>query len=257
MSDGDRPSLGRGTGPSLGARAFAWFWRRRAARARDPIPVLREVDARRRALDRIAQRLERQAARRAPAPKFADEDGEEIVWRLRPEAFKHRIEPGWIANPRSGAYFGAALSIHHDADAEASGLLIAQRPRPVNGGGPRFDVFFESYEFDGAYVSLTLETHSEPRRPTPSERLVFAADVTARSPVRAFIRLTLRGRDGTEVMYGDAMLGDGPAEVAFDLAFAPFALTQEDDFWVDLIFDRPRMTEFAVSDMSLRLETGG
>lgn len=241
--------------PDLGARAFAWYWRRRAERARDPASVLREVDARRRALDRVATRLERRVTKAAPKPRFADDDAENVIWRLRPEAFKHRVEPGYIANPPSGSYFGNALSIHHDADAEKSGLLITQRPRRPNGAGPRFDVFFESYEFDGAYVSLTLETHSEPRRPTPSERLVFAADVFARSSVRAYIRLNLRGRDGTEVMYGDAMLGDGPAEVAFDLAFAPFALTQEDEFWVDLIFDRPRMTEFTVADMSLRLET--
>ncbi|MEO1613356.1 MAG: DUF6478 family protein, partial [Pseudomonadota bacterium] len=169
--------------------------------------------------------------------------------------FNARIDPGAIANPASGAHFGKALSLHHDASATGSGFLVAQRPRRPDRDGSRFEVFFESYEFDGAYLSLTLETHDALRRPTSAERLVVRVDVAARWPIRGYVRLNLRGVGGEETMYADVMLGEGPVEARFDLAFAPFDLTQEDAFWVDLIFDRPRMTEFSVSDLTLRLET--
>jgi hypothetical protein len=75
--------------------------------------------------------------------------------------------------------------------------------------------------------------------------------------MRGYLRLNLRGPQGEETLYADALLGDGEARFVFDLAFARFEMGDSDAFWVDLIIDRPRMTEFSLSEMSMTLERGG
>ena len=183
----------------------------------------------------------------------ADDDGGE-EWRLTPECLTHRLPEGALSAPPSGQRFGRLLTLHHDDRGGA--FLISQRPARDPDAHRLFELHFESYEFDGAYFSLSLGAPDEVRRPGASERLIFSLDLTAPAPMRGYVRLNLRGPQGEETLYADAMLGRGEERFTFDLAFARFEMGAADAFWIDLIFDRPRMTEFSVSELSLTLERG-
>lgn len=232
----------------LATRAFAWYWRRRARRARDPGAFLRLVDGRRAELDAIAAKVEaRLAASRRP-----DDGAETAGWRLTPECLTQRLAESAVSAPKSGLRFGRLLTLHHDDKAGA--FLVSQRPARDPDARRRFGLHFESYEFSGAYFSLSLGAPDEIRRPRQNEKLVFSLHLVAPAPMRGYIRLNLHGPQGEETLYADAMLGDGDARFVFDLAFARFEMGDTDAFWIDLIFDRPRMTEFTISEMSMSLE---
>ncbi len=232
----------------FGARAFAWWWRRLARRARDPRAFLRLVERRKAVLEAVAARMERRIARGQSEPRPAPGDR----WTLRPECLDAPVRPPALTDPSSGVGFGANLRLHHDGSRSA--FTVSQRPARGGPAGARFEFFFESYEFDGAYFSLTLEAPEEFRRPRRDERIVARVDMTASWMIKGYARLKIRGRDGEETLFAEAMFGDGERRFDFDFAFVPFDLGPTDALWLDLIFDRPRMAEFAIRDLSLALE---
>lgn len=235
------------------ARLFAWYWRRRARRARDPRAFLRLIERHRSTLDAIAARLERRIAEgrseAGPAPETAA-DGR---WTIRPECLLAPLRPAALTDPPSGAAFGEGLRLHHDGKRAA--FTVSQRPARGGGQGPRYEFFFESYEFDGAFFSLTVDAPEELRRPRRDERIAVRLDMVAAWALKGYARLVIRGKDGEETLFAEASFGDGERRFDFDLAFVPFDLGPTDAIWLDLIFDRPRMAEFEIRDLTLSLET--
>lgn len=238
-----------GRRPDIWTRLFGWYWRRQARLTNNPRALLRVLEERRAVIETLATRMEAKISdREAPVIPVAGRE-----WNIRPEYLIHAREGGSIASPQSGLYLDPLLSVHHDDT--AGSFLISQRPTRTRDGATGFEIYFESYEFSGGYFSFSLDAPDDAARPSSSERLVFTIDLRARWPMRGYVRLNLQSVHGRETLYADAMLGEGEARFAFDLAFAPFELTQSDTIWVDLILDRPRMTEFTVADMTLSLET--
>ncbi len=236
---------------SLRDRAFAWYWERQAKRATD-LSAFRQLTLRRRAeLDRIATKVEARLSRadQADAPASGAE------WTHRPEIFSLLQDQTIWTNPRSGLRPGHGLSVYHDSDGGA--FTLAQRPARGKGGKLRFELFFESYEFRGSYLSLAIGVPDHVRRPKVGELLVVEIDMVASRQVKAFLRLNMKSVQTSDVLHADATIGGGRVRFDFDMSFAAFEPTAKDQLWLDIIFDRPRMVEMSIRDLTLSLTSRG
>lgn len=237
-------------GGGLRDRLFAWYWRRKAARAGSKSAAHRELMRRKAVLDGIASRLEAELATGGGAPAAPD-----AVWSFAPDIFATAAPDAAVGRPESGVALCAGLNFYHDCS--DGDFFVSQRPCRRPAAKNRFEIAFESFRFDGGYVSFVASPTPELRRPGPRERLILAIDVAASRPVKTFMRLHVSGSGGHETFYAEDELGGGPAAFTFDLAYAPFELTGEEKLWVDIIFDRPRMVEIVIRDLALSLYPEG
>lgn len=236
---------------SLRDRAFAWYWERQAKRATD-LSAFRQLTLRRRAeLDRIATKVEARLTRASesetPSP------GAEWTWR--PDFFLAPQDQTIWTNPPSGLRPGAGLSVYHDSDGGA--FTLAQRPARGERSTLRYEIFFESYEFRGSYLSLAMGVPDHVRRPKAGEILVVEIDFAASRRIKAFLRLNMKTTQTSDVLHADGAIGDGRARFEFDMSFAAFEPTEKDRLWLDIIFDRPRMVEMSIRDLTLSLTGRG
>lgn len=232
-------------------RAFAWYWERQAKRAND-LSAFRQLTLRRRAeLDRIATKVEARLTRtgegEAPAPGAA--------WTHRPDIFLLPQNQTIWTNPASGLRPGAGLSVYHDSDGGA--FTLAQRPARGAHSAHRFELFFESYEFRGSYLSLAMGLPDHLSRPKAGEVLVVEIDLAASRRIKTFLRLNMKTSHSSDVLHADGALDEGRARFEFDMSFAAFEPTEKDQLWLDIIFDRPRMMEMSIRDLTLSLASRG
>lgn len=237
-------------GDGLRDRAFAWYWERQARRVKDPGALRRLMMRRRAVLERIANRAEA-ALLRGAGPRRAPG----AVWSMSPDILITPQSPSAWTGPRSGFHPARGLSIYHDAP--AGGFTLSQRPNRAPDAAHRFELFFESYDFEGAYLSLAVAIPEELRRPKVGEVVRVIADLAASRPIKTFLRFNLASSSRTDVLHADGELGAAPGVFDFDLAFAAFEPGPGDAVWIDLIFDRPRMIEFALRDLEVRLVPRG
>lgn len=147
------------------------------------------------------------------------------------------------------------ISVYHDSDGGA--FAFSQRPARVDGSSLRFELFFESYEFQGSYLSLALSIPDHLRRPKVGEVLAARLDALASRRVKTFLRLNMKSVDASDVLHADGQIGDGAARFEFDMSFAAFEPGEKDQIWLDIIFDRPRMVELSVRGLTISLVPGG
>ena len=121
----------------------------------------------------------------------------------------------------------------------------------------RFELLFESYEFQGSYLSLALSIPDHLRRPKVGEVLAARLDALASRQVKTFLRPNMKSVDASDVLHADVQIGDGAARFEFDMSFAAFELGEKDQIWLDIIFDRPRMVELSVRGLTISLVPGG
>ncbi|MEM7546310.1 MAG: DUF6478 family protein [Pseudomonadota bacterium] len=235
------------TGQDLRARAFSWYWKSLSRRIGDASRFHRLVSARRAELDEFAHRAEARIAQGRLSPGH----GDKAIWRQRPDCLSVPLEQGAFIDPPSGLSLGEELAVFHDDTGGA--FTVSQRPNRSAEPRNRFEVFFESYEFEGSYLSFALAVPHMPRVPQTSEQLRLDIDLVASRPMKGFVRLNLQSSNATDILYSEGTLGQGVMQFDFDLSFAAFALKEDDKIWVDIILDRPRMMEFDLRDVSLAL----
>lgn len=248
MASNDRRQTGRTRGGDLRGRAFSWYWRRLSKRFSDPVAFNGLVLARRAELDELVRRTE---AKIAGAQLTPISEGD-AIWRCRPDCMNVPLSPSTYHEPVSGISFGDGLGIFHD---DKGGVFtLTQRPSGSAKKASRFEAYFESYEFDGTYLSLALAIPDDVRRPVQGEQIVLSIDLGASRLMKSFARLNIQNARGKDTLYAEAELGGGAHDFVFDLSFTTFEAQQNDTMWVDLILDRPRMVEFSIRalDLSLR-----
>ncbi|MGB0507093.1 MAG: DUF6478 family protein [Pikeienuella sp.] len=234
-------------GKDLGSRIFAWYWAKQAARVENTGEVRTKILQRRAELDKIAQKLESRIAHQRLTPDAKKGEG----WTTYPDFLLVRVEPGVWRQVSSDTKFGRGLSVFHDCSSGA--YTLAQRPNRSESAKHRYELFFESYEFNGSYLSMALAVPGDLRRPLTGEVLQAVVDMRSSRPLKAFLRLNISGPRGRDVLYAEAEVGSGRQSFEFDMSFAAFELSKDDNIWLDFIVDRPRMVEFSVQDMSISL----
>ena len=235
------------SGKDLRARLFSWYWSRQTARATDAAKLRRDVLARRAELDAIARQIEgKMASRRL---------GEDVVgdsrWIAHPDVFTTKIEPGVWREPEANLSLGAGLTVFHDFKAGA--FTLSQRPNRSRSSKRRYELFFESYEFDGSYLSFVVDPPRHLKRPAMGERVVLALETRVSRPVKAFLRLNIKGARGSDTLYAEGDIKTGRSAFDFDMSFATYEMGPDDSMWLDIIIDRPRMVEFSIEDLTVAL----
>lgn len=235
------------TGKDLRARLFSWYWARQTARAKDKAKLRRDVLSRRAELDEIAQRIERRMA----DERLGRETMDGARWTSTPEFLSTLVPPGVWREPEANLSIGAGLTVFHDFTGGA--FTLSQRPNRARTPKRRYELFFESYEFEGSYLSLVVEPPRDLKRPAMGETVAVTLDMRASRPVKAFLRLNIKGARGADTLYAEGEIGQGRASFEFDMSFATYEMGPEDGMWLDIIIDRPRMVEFSIEDLTLAL----
>ncbi|MFN3262724.1 MAG: DUF6478 family protein [Pikeienuella sp.] len=235
---------GRFMGGGLRERLFARYWRRQFRAARDMGAFLAVVRRRQAELAGFAARAE---ARLAPAPPPPAPGAR---WSWRPDALLRPLSPAALLRPEPGAALGAGLALHHDAGPGAA-FMLAQRK--VEGAASRFALAFEAYEFDGAYLSLSLAPPADLPHPRPGEAVRLEIDLAASRPVKAFLRLVVARPGARTEIAEEGELASGRHAFRFAAERAAFPVREDDSLWLDLILDRPRMAALTFRDLSLSL----
>lgn len=234
------------TNRDLIGRIFRWYWSRRARRTQDPSKFRQLVLRRQAELDRIARRMEQRLARHPTA----EMQGDGAIWSLHPPVLTEQQTPSNWIDPEPGFRPARGLSVFHEGAGGA--FTLSQRPNRSKRAS-RFELFFESYEFRGSYLSLAISVPEDLQRPASGDVLRLSLDCSASRDVKAFIRLNLSSVRRTDVLHDDGLLGRGAVQFTFDMAFAAFEPQPGDQIWLDIIFDRPRMMEFAIHDLKVEL----
>lgn len=233
-------------GGDLTTRAFGWRWRRGADRAQSLRAFRRRVEARRAELDAIANRIDARIA----SGKVDDGRDDGALWLHRPECLIRPISSPVRADPPTNSAIGSDLHAHHDC--REGVFLVAQRPNKAKSPRTRFELAMESFEFDGAYYSLTFALPERLLRPRPGDLLRLSVDFAATRWIKLFVRLNMRGADGSDGLTAIREVRRGEEVFDFDMKFAD-SRALGGELWVEMIFDRPRMIDLTVRDLSLSL----
>lgn len=245
------------------AAASAMLWRRRAARATDPAAFLRAAADRRRALDEAASIAEGRMAKIRAAEAAAPGGAE--IWRHVPDCFSALAPATAFENPGSGVAFGAGLSIYHNAShgaahgdaVGADGSLFALTQRPGDRGRGAYAIRFESYEFDGDYLSFVIAAPPDLRRPRAGEKLRLRADIAASRPMKVFLRLNAEGEGGDGHVQTEGEIAAAPVLHDFGPVLGGHEIGPKDALWAEILIDRPRMAEISLRAVSLSLIGAG
>ncbi|MGB0928908.1 MAG: DUF6478 family protein [Pikeienuella sp.] len=237
-------------GKDLRARLFSWYWARQTARAKDAAKLRRDVLARRAELDKIAERIERRIAHE----RLADEAVGDSRWITGPAFLSAPVPPRVWREPATDLSLGEGLTVFHDF--EGGAFILSQRPNRARAAKRRYELFFESYEFQGSYLSFVVNVPAELKRPSMGERVVTTLEMRASRPVKAFLRLNINGARGQDTLYAEGEVGVGRSVFDFDMSFATYEMGPSDGMWLDLIIDRPRMVEFSIEDLTIALLGG-
>lgn len=235
------------SGKDLRARLFSWYWGRQTARATDASKLRRDVLARRAELDAIAAQIEGRIAHR----RLKNDAEGDSRWITHPDFFAAKVAPGVWREPETNLDLGSGLTVFHDFTAGA--FTLSQRPNRARAPKRRYELFFESYEYDGSYISFVVDPPQHLKRPAMGERVVVALEARVSRPVKAFLRLNIKGARGSDTLYAEGDLLTGRSAFDFDMSFATYEMGPDDGLWLDIIIDRPRMVEFSIEDLTVAL----
>lgn len=230
----------------------AWGRAADAAAGMDPADLrpLRARAARlRRRLDRVIHAADGRLALpagRAPAlrwPLGAD-------WAWRPEAFSGPLFPAGLAAVETAAAFGNELRVFHDCLRSETTLRQVRNTRPADVApfGLRLDVF----GFNGSFLSLALDLPAEAARGLGRRHLVrLEIAIETETPLEIFARLNVRHGPNVEQIVRTLPPGSGETALDFDLACTGLNAARVEAVWLDLIFERPQMTQITLRDVTL------
>lgn len=202
-------------------------------------------------IDATPLELRRQAeallARAEELDDVARTKGAPVVGVASTSLFHRRAVAGWGANPESGTELAPGLKLFHDAERAA----FSWRQRPIAGGG-HYGLSFTVYEFDGAFLSLVVEVPDDDLPIIAAHRtLQLSFSVAATRPLTLYARLNFQ-RDADHTALHDAMIvRDGSYTACFEQLTDEAELRVGTSVWADLIFAKPAMVEFEISDLAL------
>ena len=220
-------------------------WSRVALEAEDIDPaLLRSLGKRARHLSLQLQRVMHTAELRLlpkaalPRPLHAD-------WAWRPELWSAPVTPTGLVSPENGAGFGGEAKFFHDCP---RGEYLVRQSR-VPSGVPAFATDIEVFHFDGAFLSVAIDLpEAAVRGMSRAHILRIGLDLTMDHPVSCFGRLNVR--HGPNVAQVVAAFGEAD-HVDLDLATAELDEDRVSAAWIDLIFERPAMNRFRLSDLTM------
>ncbi|SIO51799.1 hypothetical protein SAMN05444722_2982 [Rhodovulum sp. ES.010] len=202
---------------------------------------------------RLRDRIVRQADGRLPRPPA----GATAVamplgsdWGWRPEVFCSPLPAPGTAPASSRTPIGAEVWLFHDCVSPELTLRQLRSTRAEDRApfGLRVDVL----RFEGSFLSLAIDLPQDAARGLRRKHLVrLDALFETEAPLGVFARLNVRHGPNVAQLVREVPPRAGPVAVDFDLAYTRLNENRVEKLWLDLIFERPRVTRITLRDVTL------
>lgn len=169
-------------------------------------------------------------------------------WVWRPDVFATRL--GQMSSVVKSARHGVGTSIavhHNDNDPE---LIVRQfKNMGVDDLAP-FDLFVETYEFKGSFLSLAIDLPSEAATGlTKNHIFEVEGKLSLDHPMPVFMRLNVKHGSNVEELLQEIPLDANRLYLEFDLGYCDLHEARVENVWLDLIFDDPSMNRAKISGL--------
>ena len=230
----------------------AWARAARGAESAEPAELRRQLRAARdlrRHLDRLVHVADGRLARMG-GDEAAPTHPPGTDWAWRPEIWSGPLPDIGRAPAPAGSWLGFETRLFHDCP--RAEIALRQVRTPGQGQRALHGLQIDVFGFDGSYLSLAIELPQEAAQGLRKRHVVVAdALIETERPLEAFARLNIRHGPNTEQVARELRLGEGPAVAEFDLAYTRLNERRTERLWLDLIFERPEMSQILLRDVAL------
>ncbi len=108
-----------------------------------------------------------------------------------------------------------------------------------------------SFRFDGSFLSLVIDLPDAAVDGMKARHLVqMSCAVEMEKPLEIFARFNFKHGPNSEQIVRELDIKDGHVTVDFDLAYTDLNEKRLERAWVDLIFERPQMSQVILRDLT-------
>ncbi|CTQ32605.1 DUF6478 family protein [Jannaschia rubra] len=228
---------------------------RRAARDGGAIPLadLARLAPAARALAVSAGYVTRAADRRLLGAGDGMECPPQCDWAWRPDPWAAALSPVSVAGALDGTRLAQGVTLFHDCP--MAEITLHQHRRTSAGARAPFALSMDVLGFHGSFLSLAIDLPQEAAQGLRRSHIVIvSARLRTERPTEAFVRLNIRQGPNTEQLISQLQPGDRPGDplrAEFDLGFHDLKPAKLESAWIDLIIERPEMTQVTIDDLTL------
>lgn len=212
-----------------------------------------EAVALRASLNRFLMRGDRKAAvSRAALDALPLPGGTD--WRWRPGFMAGQITPRGISAPETGTRLGDRAGVWHDCAERALILEQVQNPRATDLSpyGLRLEVF----GFSGSFLAISVDLPAEAMVGLSRNHILrLETTLVLERPMNVYARLNVgHGPNVDELLQMLRGMEGGLQSqqvVEFDLAYTEMNEKRLERIWLDLIFEKPRMSAVEMRELFL------
>lgn len=170
-------------------------------------------------------------------------------WAWRPQIWRGPIFPSGQAAVETNTRIGDEVTLFHDC--RLSDLTVRQIRNASGMDIAPFGLRLDVLDFDGSFLSLVIDLPGEAVEGLRRKHLVrLETGIETERPLEIFARLNLRHGPNTEQLVRALPADPAGTAVEFDLAYSDLNEKRVERAWVDLIFERPRMNQITLHDMT-------
>ncbi len=170
-------------------------------------------------------------------------------WAWRPELWRGPVFPKGYAAIPSKTKIGEEIRVYHDC--QISELTLRQLRNTRDTDLAPFGLQMDVFRFDGSFLSLVIDLPDSAVDGLKARHLVrLSCVIEMEKPLEIFARFNFKHGPNSEQIVRELDVKDGQVSVDFDLAYTNLNEKRLERAWVDLIFERPQMSQVILRDVT-------
>lgn len=170
-------------------------------------------------------------------------------WAWRPELWQGPVFPKGHAAIASKTAIGDEVKIYHDC--RVSELTLRQVRNTRESDLAPFGLQMDVFRFDGSFLSLVISLPDAAVDGLKARHLVrMNCVIEMEKPLEIFARFNFKHGPNSEQIVRELEIKNGQVAVDFDLAYTNLNEKRLERAWVDLIFERPQMSQVILRDVT-------
>ncbi|NSX54586.1 DUF6478 family protein [Parasulfitobacter algicola] len=170
-------------------------------------------------------------------------------WVWRPEIWAVPLEIPGVVDTQNNAKIGTQAQLFHDGT--HGDLMLRQMRNNSRSDLAPFSLKMDVFDTGGSYVSVVVDL-PESALDGLTKNHIIRADIWAQieRPIGTSFRLNIQHGPNSEQILNYAQFDQDHAVVEFDLAYAKIHEKRVEKIWIDLIFEKPWMTQIVLRDVT-------